>query len=96
MQYDTRTPDIEYNSQLAERLIREAKANGADVVLFPECFLTAYAAPDICERSVGMPDCMPFDAPNDAPTATPFDARSDALTVTPTDTTVNTPRARVS
>ena len=33
VQYDTRTPDIEYNSQLAERLIREAKANGADIVV---------------------------------------------------------------
>ena len=51
MQYDTRTPDFEYNSQLAERLIREAKANGADVVLFPECFLTSYSAPNVCEQS---------------------------------------------
>lgn len=105
MQYDTRTPDIEYNSQLAERLIREAKANGADIVLFPECFLTVYAAPDICERSVGMPDCMPTDAWNDAPTATPFgarngeltatpfNARSDALTVTPTDVRNDVPTA---
>ena len=49
VQYDTHIPDIEANSQLAERLIREAKAHGADIVLFPECFLTAYAVPDICE-----------------------------------------------
>lgn len=51
MQYDTRTPDFEYNSQLAERLIREAKANGADIVLFPECFLTSYSVPNVCEQS---------------------------------------------
>ena len=49
VQYDTHIPDIEANSRLAERLIHEAKAHGADIVLFPECFLTAYAVPDICE-----------------------------------------------
>ncbi len=49
VQYDTHIPDVEANSRLAERLIREAKAHGADIVLFPECFLTAYAVPDICE-----------------------------------------------
>ena len=74
VQYDTPTPDIEYNSQLAERLILEAETNGADIVLFPECFLTAYAAPDICERSVGVPDCMPLDARNDAPHVSSYTA----------------------
>lgn len=49
VQYDTKLPDVEYNSRLAERLIRDSKANGADVVLFPECFLTSYSAPNVCE-----------------------------------------------
>lgn len=49
VQYDTKLPDVEYNSRLVERLIRDSKANGADVVLFPECFLTSYSAPNVCE-----------------------------------------------
>ncbi len=50
IQYDTIMPDIEQNTTMAIKLIREANRNGADLVLFPECFLTAYAAPDICEK----------------------------------------------
>ncbi len=40
--------DIEANTKLAVEYIREAKRNGADFVLFPECFLTSYGAPKIC------------------------------------------------
>ena len=36
VQYDTPTPDIEYNSQLAERLILEAETNGADISKNPQ------------------------------------------------------------
>lgn len=50
IQYDTVTPDIKQNTITAMKLIREAGKNGADMVLFPECFLTAYAAPNICEK----------------------------------------------
>ena len=50
IQYDTITPDIEQNTITAIKLIREASENGADLVLFPECFLTSYSVPDICER----------------------------------------------
>lgn len=50
VQYDTIMPDVEQNTKTAIRLIQEASKNGADLVLFPECFLTAYAAPDICEK----------------------------------------------
>ena len=42
--------DVAENTALAERFIREAKENGADLVLFPECFLTSYYAPDICRQ----------------------------------------------
>ena len=50
VQYDAKMPDKEQNTTTAVKLIREASQNGADLVLFPECFLTAYAAPDICEK----------------------------------------------
>ena len=47
IQYDTITPDIEQNTITAIKLIRETSENGADLVLFPECFLTSYGVPDI-------------------------------------------------
>ena len=50
VQYDTIMPDVEQNTKTAIRLIQEASKNGADLVLFPECFLTAYAAPHISEK----------------------------------------------
>ncbi|MDE7250257.1 MAG: carbon-nitrogen hydrolase family protein [Lachnospiraceae bacterium] len=50
IQYDTVNPDIEWNTTTAKRLIREASENGADLVLFPECFLTSYSVPDIVEK----------------------------------------------
>ena len=37
VQYDTKLPDVEYNSRLAERLIRDSKANGAELILHPNC-----------------------------------------------------------
>lgn len=50
VQCDTMMPDVEQNAKTAIKFIREASKNGADLVLFPECFLTAYAVPDICEE----------------------------------------------
>ena len=50
IQYDSNEPDIDFNTELAVRYIKEAKDNGADIVLFPECFLSAYCVPDICEE----------------------------------------------
>lgn len=35
VQYDTKLPDVEYYSRLAERLIRDSKANGAELILHP-------------------------------------------------------------
>lgn len=42
-------PDVQKNTALALRCIAQAKAENADLVLFPECFLTAYRFPRICE-----------------------------------------------
>lgn len=50
VQYDTKEPDLDRNTETALRLIREASEAGADLVLFPECFLSSYSAPDICEK----------------------------------------------
>lgn len=40
--------DIEENTKTARQLIREAKQSEADMVLFPECFLTSYQFPAVC------------------------------------------------
>lgn len=50
VQYDTVAPDIDFNTDKALSFMKEAKENGADIVLFPECFLTAYWVPDIFEK----------------------------------------------
>lgn len=48
VQHRTVTRNVDLNTKAAIRYIREAKAHGADFILFPECFLSAYSAPDIC------------------------------------------------
>lgn len=48
VQHHVSGPDIETNTELAIRYMKTAKENGADFVLFPECFLTSYRMPDIC------------------------------------------------
>ena len=50
IQHNSVMSDIAKNTAAAEKLIREASKNGADLVLFPECFLTSYSAPDICKK----------------------------------------------
>ncbi len=50
VQYDANEPDIDFNTKVAMKYIKEAKESGADIVLFPECFLTAYCCPDIVEE----------------------------------------------
>lgn len=50
VQYDAKEPDIDFNTKVAVDYIKEAKSEGADIVLFPECFLTAYCCPDACEE----------------------------------------------
>ena len=49
VQYDANEPNIDFNTKVAMKYIKEAKKSGAVIVLFPECFLTAYCCPDIVE-----------------------------------------------
>ncbi len=51
IQYDTTEPENAENTELAIRVIKEAKRENADYVLFPEGFITSYSAPDVCEGS---------------------------------------------
>lgn len=51
VQHRAAQPDVEANTRLAVEFIKEAKAGGADFVLFPECFLTSYGAPEICSST---------------------------------------------
>lgn len=48
IQHRTSEPTVKENTSCAIKFIKEAKTNGADFVLFPECFLTSYYAPEIC------------------------------------------------
>lgn len=41
---------IDKNTETAKNYMREAKAQGADMVLFPECFLTSYTFPEVCRE----------------------------------------------
>ncbi len=50
IQHNVAQTDKEENTRLAIQYIREAKENGADFVLFPECWLTSYSAPEICSK----------------------------------------------
>lgn len=50
VQHAPESIEPEVNTAIAEDFIREAAENSADLVLFPECFLTSYKFPDICEH----------------------------------------------
>lgn len=50
VQYDANEPNIDFNTKVAMKYIKEAKKSGAGIVLFTECFLTAYCCPDIVEE----------------------------------------------
>ncbi|WOO36032.1 carbon-nitrogen hydrolase family protein [Anaerocolumna sp. AGMB13020] len=50
IQHNVLHGDKEENTRLAIQYIQEANENGADFVLFPECWLTSYSAPDICSK----------------------------------------------
>lgn len=49
VQARTATTDPEKNAEAAVQYIEEAKAGGADLVLFPECFLHGYTFPKCCD-----------------------------------------------
>lgn len=52
VQANSKDGDIKANLTSVVKYMREAKEIGADIVLFPECFLTGYYAPGIC---LGLP-----------------------------------------
>lgn len=49
VQWRACSQDIEENTKTACQLMREAKQSETDMVLFPECFLTSYQFPAVCE-----------------------------------------------
>ena len=48
--------EIDKNVQTVIDAIKEAAANGADIVLLPECFLTGYDLPVTYEKSIADDD----------------------------------------
>lgn len=50
VQHKVRETNAAKNTALAVKYIEEAKKADADLVLFPECFLTSYQFPDICKK----------------------------------------------
>lgn len=52
VQYNCRVPDKALNTEIGLNFVRDAKKHGADIVLFPECWITAYAFPDIVETKL--------------------------------------------
>ncbi|XID94899.1 carbon-nitrogen hydrolase family protein [Paenibacillaceae bacterium WGS1546] len=52
VQYNCRIPDPALNTEIGLGYVKEAKALGADIILFPECWITAYAFPDVVESDL--------------------------------------------
>lgn len=52
VQHDCAIPDPVLNTEIGLRYVKEAKQRGADIVLFPECWITGYAFPDIVESDL--------------------------------------------
>lgn len=52
VQHNCIEPNQTINTEIGLRYIREAKNKGADVVLFPECWITAYYCPEIAETLI--------------------------------------------
>ena len=49
VQHRCETPDQAQNTALGLAYVRQAKAEGADLVLFPECWITSYTFPDCAQ-----------------------------------------------
>lgn len=56
VQYNSATPDQELNTDIGLKFVNEAKQKGADIVLFPECWITSYSCPDIAEKLLPVED----------------------------------------
>ena len=63
VQHRAATPDQARNTEAGLAFVREAKRRGADLVLFPECWITSYGCPEELrrlpppERLEKMPAC---------------------------------------
>lgn len=58
VQHCTHSSDVDINTYKAIEFIKVAKENNADFVLFPECFLTAYDFPEICNEIMPIDDIV--------------------------------------
>lgn len=54
VQYKYLSTDQEQNTEIGLQFVREAKTLGADIVLFPECWITAYTFPDIVKTKLSQ------------------------------------------
>lgn len=52
VQYNCKEPNQKINTEIGLKYVREAKKMGADIVLFPECWITSYSCPGIAEKLV--------------------------------------------
>lgn len=52
VQHYTDSNDPKVNAEKAIHFIKNAKEDHADILLFPECFLTSYQFPDICNENL--------------------------------------------
>ncbi|MDR0263214.1 MAG: carbon-nitrogen hydrolase family protein [Sphingobacterium sp.] len=52
VQFNCSIPDQKLNTEIGLRYVQEAKSLGADMVLFPECWITSYAIPDIVDTNL--------------------------------------------
>jgi predicted amidohydrolase len=50
IQHNCSTPNQRLNTEIGLNYVREAKNLGADIVLFPECWITSYSCPDIADK----------------------------------------------
>lgn len=52
VQHKSPSTDRQLNTEAGLRYVREAKEAGADIVLFPECWITGYVFPDIADSEL--------------------------------------------
>jgi predicted amidohydrolase len=50
IQHNCSTPNQRLNTEIGLNYVREAKNLGADIVLFPECWITSYSCPNIADK----------------------------------------------
>ncbi len=56
VQHKITEPDVAENTRIGLDYLREAARQGADLVLYPECFLTSYSFPPIAKTDLPLAD----------------------------------------